>query len=152
MRYVVGELWEATMSSDYPTRDGLGNVIIGSSNPSGADVRGGVQKSWNNLAADTEGEVFKLPNHNDKTVQGYGVFGGALLKFKGTLDERAETAPETATWFYLRNEAGEVITFDGTGDETEGEFVAQNPTYIKAVTEGGDGTTDINGRLNATRG
>lgn len=135
--------------SDYPTKDGNGNIILEGPNTSGSDTVGAKFKDWIGLGAGQYGEVIEWPNHSDKTVSFDGVFSGATAKLYGSNDELARTDQANCAKFQLQDDDKENVESDGS---VEAGFVCkQNPRFIFPYNDGGDGSTAVNIRVNANR-
>lgn len=107
-----------------------------------------VSVSWFSMPADSEGGHIEMPNHSDKTVQFYGIFGGASIKIQGSNDERVSTDYASSAWYDLSDTSGNSVSKSSAG----ASVIMENPRFVRSIVTGGDGTTSINAVICAKRG
>ena len=107
-----------------------------------------VSVSWFNIPANSDGGFIEMPNHSDKTVQFFGVFGGATSKIQGSNDERVMTDYASSIWYDLTDVNGMAVSKSSAG----ASVIMENPRYVRSIVTGGDGTTSITIVICAKRG
>lgn len=95
---------------------------------------------WDGLLNGDVGAAVEIPDFSDKTVTFEGTFGtGGTIVFQGSNDG--------SNWYSLTDGQGNAISKTAAGIEA----VAENPRYIRPSVTAGDGTTDLECRILATR-
>ena len=107
-----------------------------------------VSVSWLNIPLDSDGGFIEMPNHSDKTVQFFGMFGGATAKLQGSNDERVYTEYASSEWYDLTDVNGNAVSKTSGG----ACVIMENPRFVRCSVAGGDGTTLINIVICAKRG
>lgn len=95
-------------------------------------------QAWVGLANGDEGRSFKFVKPTDKTYHAFGDFGGGVLTFYGSNDQRADPDHDdhaSAQWFTLKNTFADSIALSSAG----GGVVAENPLWYKVALSGGAG-------------
>jgi hypothetical protein len=103
--------------------------------------------TWQTMTAADIGAPVRLPYFSDKSVQlgaiGGNVHGGATVVFQGSNDVAADPSNAnyaSSVWFTLTDPQGNAISRTTTAKI---EQVEENPLWVRPVSSGGDGTTDI---------
>lgn len=91
------------------------------------------------LLLDGESEPILVKGYSDATVQLTGTYNGATVIVQGSNDG--------VTWFTMENFEGTTLSFT-TGNQLES--VRDNVKWLKIVTSGGGGTTDIDASVFAS--
>lgn len=89
-----------------------------------------VTATWTLGNADT-GIASNISRWADRTVHVTGTFGGATVTIQGSNDN--------TNWVTLNDTNGAALTFTAAGMK----IMAENPSYTRAITSGGAGTTVV---------
>jgi len=86
---------------------------------------------WETMGDDDTGRAIQMPGSSDRSVQISGTFNTATVVLQGSNDN--------VTWFTLTDPQGNAIS------KTAGalEMISELTRYIRPVTSGGGGSTDI---------
>lgn len=114
-------------------------------------LNGAVTSEWFNVPADDVGLPITIPNHSDKTLDVYGVLGGATAIVEGTHDGRALTDPDNAAWKVIDDHKGNACSYTSSFP-TYLPVLYPNAYYVRVRNSGGDGTTSITYALVSKRG